>query len=59
MLLKRFVRYFVRAVPADMTKMEETVIRFVVNETETLLIRSIDYDVASNTWTVNLTKTDA
>jgi len=59
MLLKRFVNYFVRARPADIGKLEETTVRFTVNETETLVIRSITFDVDSNAWTINLTKTNA
>ena len=59
MLLKRFVQYFGRARPADMAMLEQTEIRFRVDDREMLLIRSIEYDVANNAWTVNLTKTDA
>lgn len=51
MKFKRFLTQFARVQPAEP---EETTIRFAIRDREFLTVSSVEFDVAANTWTVQL-----
>jgi hypothetical protein len=54
--LKRFLGYFMRTQSAAP---DETAIRFMLGDLEFLSIQTVEFDVASNKWTVRLSQSAA
>lgn len=53
MTLQRFLSYFLRAQAANPA---QTTVRFAITDREFLSVQSVEFDVASNTWTVRLVR---
>jgi len=53
MTLKRFLSYFMRA---QSDAPDETAIRFMLDGREYLSVQTVEFDVASNKWTVRLSQ---